>query len=95
MKQLKQILPRLVSYLILAQILLLTGRAISVEPLLQKTNLFEAGKAGYATYRIPGIVVTTRGTLLAYCEARKSLQGDWGTIFIMMRRSTVGGKTWE
>jgi Neuraminidase (sialidase) len=62
---------------------------------MQKTNLFEAGTAGYATYRIPGMVVTSRGTLLAYCEARKSLQGDWGTIDIMMRRSIDGGRTWE
>ncbi|MHC4424930.1 MAG: sialidase family protein [Planctomycetota bacterium] len=62
---------------------------------MKKTNLFEAGTAGYATYRIPGIVVTSRGTLLAYCEARKSLQGDWGTIDIMMRCSTDGGRTWE
>jgi len=51
--------------------------------------------AGYATYRIPGIVVTSRGTPLACCEARKSLQGDWGTINIMLRRSTDGGMTWE
>ncbi|MGD8499908.1 MAG: sialidase family protein [Phycisphaerales bacterium] len=62
---------------------------------MKKTNLFEAGTAGYATYRIPGMVVTSRGTLLAYCEARKSLQGDWGTIDIMMRRSVDGGRTWE
>ena len=72
-----------------------TENAGTGEAFLKKTNLFEAGKAGYATYRIPGIVVTTRGTLLAYCEARKSLQGDWGTIDIMMRRSTDGGKSWE
>ena len=61
-------LSRLVLYFALAQVLLLTGTAISrLKPFLKKTNLFEAGKAGYATYRIPGIVVTTRGTLLAYC----------------------------
>jgi len=65
------------------------------QPLLNKTDLFEAGTGGYATYRIPGIVVTSKGTLLAYCEARKSLQGDWGTIDIMMRRSADGARTWE
>jgi len=32
--------------------------------------------------------------VLAYCEARKSDKGDWGTIDILLRRSTDGGKTW-
>ena len=69
--------------------------APGAEPFLEKTDLFEAGKDGYALYRIPGLVVTAKGTLLAYCEARKSARGDWGTIDILLRRSTDGGKTWE
>jgi sialidase-1 len=60
-----------------------------------KINLFEAGKGGYATYRIPGIVVTKAGTVLAYCEARRSGTLDWDEIDILLRRSTDGGKTWE
>ncbi|MEZ6086802.1 MAG: sialidase family protein [Pirellulaceae bacterium] len=32
--------------------------------------------------------------MLAYCEARKSDRGDWGSIDVLMRRSTDGGKTW-
>jgi Neuraminidase (sialidase) len=78
----------------LVQAAFVVSTAASAEPLLKKTDLFEAGTGGYATYRIPGIIVTSKGTLLAYCEARKSLQGDWGTIDIMMRRSTDGGRTW-
>src|SRR5215212_3756208 len=65
------------------------------EPALVKTDLFEANTGGYAHYRIPGIVVTAKGTLLAYCEARKSTRGDWGTIDVFLRRSTDGGRTWE
>jgi len=60
---------------------------------MQRTDLFEGGKGGYATYRIPGIIATAKGTLLAWCEARKS-GGDWDDIDILMRRSTDGGKTW-
>ena len=70
------------------------GPTTAAEPLLVQTDLFEAGKDGYALYRIPGIVCTATGTLLAYCEARKSNRGDWGTIDIMLRRSTDGGRTW-
>ncbi len=58
-----------------------------------KTDLFVAGEGGYKLYRIPGIVVTAGGTVLAYCEARKGDSGDWGTIDVL-RRSTDGGKTW-
>ncbi len=63
-------------------------------PLLEKVDIFEAGKEGYALYRIPGIVVTKAGTVLAYCEARRTGKSDWDMIDILMRRSTDGGKTW-
>ena len=66
----------------------------AADPLFDKTNLFEARKDGYAHYRIPGIVVTAKGSVLAYCEARKRVASDWGTIDILMRRSTDEGKTW-
>jgi sialidase-1 len=67
--------------------------ADAAEPLLEKINLFEAGENGYALYRIPGIVVTTKGTVLAYCEARRTGKSDWDTIDILLVRSTDGGRT--
>ncbi|MCY2993931.1 MAG: sialidase family protein [Planctomycetota bacterium] len=57
---------------------------------LVKMDLFVAGEDGYATYRIPGIVVTQRGTILAYCAARKDGIGDWADIDIALRRSWTG-----
>ncbi len=68
---------------------------VAAAPLLEKVDVFQAGEQGYAIYRIPGLVVTGNGTVLAYGEARKTQRGDWGTIDIMMRRSTDGGKTWS
>src|SRR5687767_10881265 len=62
---------------------------------VQKIDLFMAGEGGYASYRIPGIVATKKGTLLAYCEARKNSAADWGQIDVVMRRSSDGGKTWD
>ncbi len=64
-------------------------------PRLDKQTLFESGTGGYALYRIPGLVVTDQGTLIAYCEARKTLSGDWGAIDLMYRRSEDGGQTWS
>ena len=94
MNRLRHILSCIILSCASTQIVGFVETATSAEPLMQKTDLFEAGTSGYATYRIPGIIVTSRGTLLTYCEARKSLQGDWGTIDIMIRRSTNGGNTW-
>jgi sialidase-1 len=68
---------------------------LSETPSLTKLDLFKAGKDGYALYRIPGLVVTPKGTLLAYCEARKKTGNDWDVIDIFLRRSTDGGTTWE
>ena len=60
----------------LLQSLLLFSLCCASASAVEKTDLFEAGKEGYALYRIPGIVVTKQGTILAYCEARKSDRGD-------------------
>jgi sialidase-1 len=76
--------------------MVLLGAALpAAEPRLEKTDLFEAGKGGHKLYRIPGLVVTARGTVLAYCEARKHTGLDWDDIEILLRRSTDGGKTWS
>jgi sialidase-1 len=72
----------------------LTGSALTAEPLLETSAVFPPGMNGIARYRIPGMVVTHQGTVLAYCEARKNNSSDWGEIEIHLRRSTDGGKTW-
>lgn len=64
------------------------------EPYFNRTTLFRAGEAGYSTYRIPAIAVTTRGALLAFCAARVE-PGDWSEIAIALRRSTDRGATWS
>jgi sialidase-1 len=75
--------------------LLLALPAAGAEPLLEKSNVFEAGTGGYAIYRIPALVCTEKGTLATFCEARKSASGDWGAIDLLFRRSTDDGKTWS
>ena len=64
--------------------------------LFESTNLWNAGIDGYQTYRIPGIVVSKRGVIVAYTSARRTLDlGDWSNIDIVLRRSIDGGRTWE
>jgi sialidase-1 len=76
--------------------MILLAFALSPLPAAEPTriDLWEAGKGGYAIYRIPGIAATPKGTLVAYCEARKS-HSDWGSIDLQVRRSTDGGATWS
>jgi sialidase-1 len=78
-----------------AMLLMLAGGFAPGAPLLETVPLFEEGKDGFASYRIPGIVVTAKGTALAYCEARKYSGEDWGELEIHLRRSTDGGRTWS
>jgi len=59
------------------------------------TTLFVAGDQGYHTYRIPALVVTTAGTVLAFCEGRKHSRSDSGDIALLLKRSPDGGRTWS
>jgi sialidase-1 len=61
----------------------------------QLADVFVSGTQGYHTYRIPALLVTREGTLLAFCEGRKTSRSDSGDIDLLVRRSTDGGKTWE
>lgn len=76
-------------------LLTLVTSIAAAEPLLEKSDVFPANTNGIARYRIPGIVVTQKGTVLAYAEARRNSSSDWGEIEVHLRRSTDGGKTWE
>ena len=48
----------------------------------------------YASTRIPALVITPKGTLLAFCEGRIGTASDWADMNFIVRRSTDGGKTW-
>lgn len=57
-------------------------------------DVFVSGEGGYHTYRIPAVIVTPKGTVLAFAEGRKAGRGDAGNIDLVLRRSADGGKTW-
>ena len=66
-----------------------------VAPSIEQQPLFKAGEEGYFNYRIPSLVVTSRGTVLALCEARKKTGHDWDDVDLALRRSTDHGRTWS
>jgi sialidase-1 len=69
---------------------------------VRQVDVFLSGTQGYHTYRIPAVVLTTKHTLLAFCEGRKTGRGDHGDLDLMLRRRPLprsgardGGKTWQ
>lgn len=58
-------------------------------------NVFQKGEEGYACFRIPAIVQSKSGTLLAFAEARKNSCSDTGNIDLVLKRSEDGGKNWS
>jgi sialidase-1 len=60
----------------------------------EQTDLFVGGAGGYHTYRIPALIATPKGTILAFVEGRKDSDADHGHNEILMRRSLDGGSTW-
>jgi len=52
----------------------------------------EYGKA--AVYRIPALAVSTKGTILAFAEARRLNFRDIGDVDAVVKRSEDNGKTW-
>lgn len=59
----------------------------------QRIALYYIGMPGYNRYRIPSLIVTKQGSLLAFCEGRTG--GDSGDIDTLVRRSEDDGTTWS
>lgn len=54
----------------------------------------EKSGSDYFDFRIPRIVATEQGSLLRYCECRKT-HGDWAEIDIKICRSEDAGESWQ
>ena len=79
----------------LSPLLLLASLCSAAAPLFTEVDLFKAGTGGYHTFRIPALVVTSKGALLAFAEGRKESRSDSGNIDIVLRRSSDRGETWS
>lgn len=67
-----------------------------IEPYRVATPLRDFGDDGVHSYRIPGLVTSTKGTLLAVYDIRRNTSRDLqGDIDVGLSRSTDGGKSWE
>ncbi len=57
--------------------------------------LFVSNDGSFKRYRIPSLLVTKKGTLLAICEGRVDGGGLAGNIDLVLRRSLDAGRTWQ
>lgn len=64
------------------------------QPHAEHVDVWVFGHDGYNTYRIPSMCTTTKGTVLAFAEARNPGKHH-GNVDVVMKRSTDGGKTWS
>lgn len=83
---------RICSAIVALLILTLTGQLKAQR--LKKTTVFESGKQGYKSFRIPAIVNLYNGDLIAFSEGRVTGASDFGHVNIVMKKSTDQGKTW-
>lgn len=60
-----------------------------------QSTLFRAGDGGYRTCRIPALVVSPGGAVLAFAEARRYTGADDDEINLVLRRSLDHGQTWH
>jgi sialidase-1 len=73
----------------------IAGRAESTPSAPQYSDVYVAGEGAYQAYRIPSVIATPKGTLLAFAEARRTGAGDAGDIDLVVRRSHDGGDSWS
>lgn len=66
----------------------------------KKTDVFTAGTNGQSnpdginSYRIPALLKTDKGTLIAGADERRLHHYDWGDIGMVVKRSEDKGQTW-
>ena len=78
-----------------ALVFVLVVEAVKANPFHEQIDVFVAGQDNVHTYRIPGVVVTNKSTVLIFCEARKQSSDDGSPTDVVLKRSLDDGRTWQ
>ncbi|HKZ68307.1 MAG TPA: sialidase family protein, partial [Chitinophagaceae bacterium] len=78
-------------------VILMLGSLTQSNKLLaqQLNHIYKNDEEGYKCFRIPALITSAKGALLAFAEGRKNNCGDAGDIDLVLKRSEDGGKTWS
>jgi sialidase-1 len=85
---------RRIGTLVFAACFLAPCRVDGARPFIRQTAVYKAKDGGYFVHRIPALLATGKGTLLAFCEARSGSASDSAPTDLVLRRSLDNGKTW-
>ena len=78
----------------LAGVSLASWQAYGARPLMVEVPVYHEKDSGYFIHRIPALLTTEKGVLLAFCEARIGSVSDAAATDVVLRRSLDNGKTW-
>lgn len=70
------------------------GEGANTASAADPVRLFYEGYGDSSHYRIPSLLTTKNGTVIAAIDQRRSGSGDSGDIATVIRRSQDGGQTW-
>lgn len=79
---------------LLGAAIICTGAALRAQGLFEQTEIFVGGQDNYNTYRIPSMLCTKSGTVLAISEGRKDVGQDGGPTDIVLKRSLGNAGKW-
>ncbi|MEO3747639.1 sialidase family protein [Plantactinospora sp. B5E13] len=80
--------------LVLAATVTASVPAVGARPSCATSVPYTSGAEGYNAFRIPAVIATRSGALLAFAEGRLAGLADAGNIDTVVKRSTDGGCTW-
>jgi sialidase-1 len=69
--------------------------ALSSESRFEETDVFVGGQDDIDTYRIPSLICTNSGTVLAFCEGRRDNSTDGSPTHLVLKRSIGNGGEWN
>ena len=95
MKQIRSPRPFTIFLLILFMLVTNPMHCMSGEDIIFRKDILKRNENGYHTYRIPTMVITAKGTVIIFCEGRKTSRRDHGDVDLIMTRSMDGGRTWS
>lgn len=73
---------------------LMANVVAAAAPAMSLMDVAVGGRGGYYAYRIPSVVTTAKGTVVAMFEGRKNDINDSGDIDTLVMRSFDNGKNW-